>query len=349
MEERSIGTVSALKILGYRGSCLSRCRCDELPCPLLNWLGKELRRVAPELQASESTGDVLLVGELRNLLSEMSSPLVALTSDVLEPSTLCKVTDFLVSELQAAHLLQQKEVPRDEPTPREECVKEQRLEDFSHDVAEDCQEYKDDNRTALEMEAEWTLLLHALDLNASSQFEDVLNQVQTRLANLPDGNMADPLLSTSLTAEQWMQLKKINQILSEDYQCRRQMIIKRFQVTLESFTWGEKQKERSTVLASVPPLASLNGSSQVSLSLLLAARVDQSHINPIKAGTSTSIYKKLMGSVPDRGGRPGEIEPPMPAWEGRSTKGNKWGRGGRGGGHHRNKFSDKKKKKGKNE
>ncbi len=48
-----------------------------------------------------------------------------------------------------------------------------------------------------------------------------------------------------------------------------------------------------------------------------------------------------MGSVPDRGGRPGEIEPPMPVWENRRAKGN---RSGRGGGHQRHKFSDKKKK-----
>lgn len=39
-----------------------------------------------------------------------------------------------------------------------------------------------------------------------------------------------------------MQVKKINEVLSEDYERRRQMMIKRFQVTLESFAWGEKQK-----------------------------------------------------------------------------------------------------------
>lgn len=55
-----------------------------------------------------------------------------------------------------------------------------------------------------------------------------------------------------------------------------------------------------------------------------------------------TFIQKLMGSVPDRGGRPGEIEPPMPAWEGRRAHGN---RSGRGGGHHqRRRFSDKKKK-----
>ncbi|XP_025754228.1 uncharacterized protein LOC100697305 isoform X3 [Oreochromis niloticus] len=65
--------------------------------------------------------------------------------------------------------------------------------------------------------------------------------------------------------------------------------------------------EHSAALASAPNLASLIGSSQVSPSLLLAAREDQSFIDPVKAGTSTSVYKTLMGSVPDRGGRPGEI------------------------------------------
>lgn len=52
-------------------------------------------------------------------------------------------------------------------------------------------------------------------------------------------------------------------------------------------------------------------------------------------------HQILMGSVPDRGGRPGEIEPPMPAWEGRRTQGNRWGRGS---GRQRHKVSDKKKK-----
>lgn len=39
-----------------------------------------------------------------------------------------------------------------------------------------------------------------------------------------------------------MQLNKINEVLSEDYYCRRQMMLKRFQVTLESFAWGDKQE-----------------------------------------------------------------------------------------------------------
>lgn len=345
--ERSKGTVSAIKALGYSGgSCLTQCKCDELPCPLLTWLSAELRTVCPELQDSSRTGNALLVGELRILLSNLCSPLTALTSEVLGPSILNKVTEFLISELQAARMIKNKELHPEEKMTEEESEKEQRVEDYSHEVTEEDEDEDDDSdkeRRKAEMQAEWILLLHALDMDTSSESTDVISEVETRLSRLPGGDMTNPLLNTSLSKEQWTQVKRINQRLTEDYRCRRQMMIKRFQVTLESFAWGEKQKERSEVLASVPPLSSHASSSRVSLSLLIAARDDLSIIEPIKAGKSTPVYKVLMGSVPDRGGRPGEIEPPMPVWEKRRAKGNPSGRGG-GGHHQRQRFSDKKKK-----
>ncbi|KAK2847187.1 hypothetical protein Q5P01_010186 [Channa striata] len=320
--ERSRGTISAIKALGYPGSsCLARCTCDELPCPLLTWLSTELTTLCPELQdlCKQGKTDVFLVGELRNLLSNLNSPFAELTSELFGPDVLKKVTEFLVSELQAAHVIQHKEShPEESKTTEEESEKEQRV------LTDICQDYEEnDNRRQVEMQAEWILMLRALDMDASSDFTEVLSEVTSRLDRVQSRVMTDPLLRTSLSSEQWMQITKINQLLSKDYQCRRQMMIKRFQVTLASFAWGEKQKERSEVLASVPPLASLAESSRVSLSLLLAAREDQSFIEPIKAGTSTPVYKMLMGSVPDRGGRPGEIEPPMPVWENQRSKGNR--------------------------
>uniref|UniRef100_A0AAZ1Y0Q4 Im:7138535 n=1 Tax=Oreochromis aureus TaxID=47969 RepID=A0AAZ1Y0Q4_OREAU len=284
----------------YPGSrCLSRCRCDELPCPLLSWLCAELR-------------------------------------DSLPGCSFAHLAEFLVSELQAARIIKYKESHPDERATEADSEKEQRVEDLSRDFCEENEgdDGSGENGRKAEMQAEWILLLRR------SLQTFALMQVNERLSRLPSGDMTKPLLSTGLSSEQWLQVKKMNEILSEDYRRRRQMMVMRFQVTLESFAWGEKQKERSAALASAPNLASLIGSSQVSPSLLLAAREDQCFIDPVKAGTSTSVYKTLMGSVPDRGGRPGEIEPPMPAWTGRSSKGS---RGGWGGGQsHKNK-----KKKGK--
>ncbi|XP_078477962.1 protein FAM98C-like [Lampetra planeri] len=299
---------------------------------------------------SDAPGNVLLVRELRNLLSDLRSPFSMLTSEVLVPSVLDKVTEFLVSELQAACIIKYKELHPEDKTTGEECGKEQRVEDHSHEITESYQENKDgdeNNCRTAEIQAEWILLLHALGTDTASQLTDVLHEVESRLTRLPGDVVTKPLLNSSLSSEQWMKLVKINQVLTDDYHCRRQMMIKRFQVTLESFAWGEKTKEHSEALASIPPLASIAGSSRVSLPLLLAARADQSCIEPIKAGKSTDVYKKLMGHVPDRGGRPGEIEPPMPAWKEQRAKGNRSGRGG--GRQHWHKFSDKKKKKGKDE
>ncbi|KAM9318087.1 protein FAM98C [Pholidichthys leucotaenia] len=344
--ERHIGAILAIKALGYPDSCcLSRCRCDELPCPLLNWLSAQIGDLCLECRDSELVGDVLLVRELRNLLSNMFSPLTELTSDLLEPSILNRVTEFLVSELQAAKIIKYKESHPEAQTPLEQPEKEQRVDDYSCEVTEFCQkdnDVSDKSRKLSEMQAEWILLLRALGMDVSSEFEDVLNEVKLRLSQLPGGEMTNPLLNSTLSSEQWLQVKKLNEVLTEDYRCRRQMMIKRFRVTIESFAWGEKTKECSEALASVPPLESLTSSSLVCPSLLLAAREDQSFIDPIKTGKRTPVYKMLMGNVPDRGGRPGEIEPPMPAWGERREKGNRWGRGG--GQHHR-----PKKKKGKKE
>ncbi|XP_030008955.1 protein FAM98C [Sphaeramia orbicularis] len=342
--QRSLETVRAIKSLGYPGgSCLSRCECDELPCPLLTWITAHLRKLCPELQDSGGAADVLLVGDLRNLLSLMSCSIIGLDADVMEPSVLNKITDFLVSELQASVIIKHKELNPEEKATEGESEKEQRVQEDG-EVTEFCPEYKnvddsDENRRKAEMQAEWVLVLHSLNMDTTSQFADVLSEVESRLTLLPHGATMNPLLNTSPDSEQWMKVEQMNQTLSADYQCRKQMMIKRFQVTLESFAWGDKQKERSKALDSVPPLASLAGFSQVSLSLLLAAREDQSYIEPIRAGKSTPIYQVLMGVVPDRGGRPGEIEPPMPTWQDRKASGHRSGRGNQ----KWRQFSDKKK------
>lgn len=344
--QRSLSAVSAIKSLGYPGqTCVSRCDCDELPCPLISWLSAQLGVQCPELKilGSGEGGDLLLAGELNNLLSEMSSPLSNLTSEGLDTLILNKITDYFVSELQAAIIIKHKELEYEENTSGEESPKEQRIE-ASENPDELCQECEDDtdHKHKSATQSEWTMLLKTLNMDPNSQISDVLNEVELKLTNLPGDPLGRPLLHTTLSPEQWIKLEKINEFLSSDYQCRREMMIKRFQVTLESFAWGDKEKERSKVLKTIPPITSLVCTSKVSLPLVLAARMNQSCIEPIRSVKSTPVYQVRMGDVPDRGGRPGEIEPPMPAW-----KDHKAGhRSGRGGGSQKwRKFTDKKKKK----
>uniref|UniRef100_A0AAZ1Y193 Uncharacterized protein n=1 Tax=Oreochromis aureus TaxID=47969 RepID=A0AAZ1Y193_OREAU len=189
-------------------------------CPLLSWLC-----------------DVLLAGELKNVLSNISSPLAVLTSECW--------TQFLVSELQAARIIKYKESHTDERATEADSEKEQRVEDLSRDFCEENEgdDGSGENGRKAEMQAEWILLSCVLNMDASSRLQTfALMQVNERLSRLPSGDMTKPLLSTGLSSEQWLQVKKMNEILSEDYRRRRQMMVMRFQVTLESFAWGEKQK-----------------------------------------------------------------------------------------------------------
>lgn len=89
------------------------------------------------------------------------------------------LSEFLVSELQAARIIKHKESRPEEKTTEEESEKEQRVEDPSHELAETCEEYGDNDCTSkAEMQAEWVLTLHALDMDTSSKFTDVLSEVR---------------------------------------------------------------------------------------------------------------------------------------------------------------------------
>ncbi|XP_056103286.1 protein FAM98B [Rhinichthys klamathensis goyatoka] len=341
--ERDNGAIALIKALGYKSrECLKKCKCDELPCPLLTWLVSELRESFPDAPARR-VGGAVLVGELREMLKEMSCPQNALISEHLCPLLLFRVTEYLVSELMAARMLTYRERhPEDADQNCETNGKEQRKRESltmgNEDEHQETSQVEEDKTKWQEVNKSLAELFQTLGLETASQMSDACTEVESRLTSLPEGELPEALLNTSLNSEQWKKIDDINRALCKDYECRRQMIIKRFYVTLQSFAWGERGKERSAVLSSMAPF-SPSPESFVSIAMLLATREDESRIRPVKAGPSTAVHKVLMGSVPDRGGRPGEIEPPMPSFTGRSEGG--------GGGQYRKRrreYSGKKKK-----
>lgn len=82
-------------------------------------------------------------------------------------------SDFLVSELLAAQIIKHKDMHPEETT-EDEAEREQRVEGQEED--ENGDGVQKDQRAA-EVQAEWVLLLHALDMDTSSQFPDVLSEV----------------------------------------------------------------------------------------------------------------------------------------------------------------------------
>lgn len=91
------------------------------------------------------------------------------------------LSEFLVSELQAAQIIRHKESHPEEKPTEAESEKGQRIENQSHELPELCQEHQDnDDIGKAEMQAEWILLLHALNMDTSSGVTDVLREVRLR-------------------------------------------------------------------------------------------------------------------------------------------------------------------------
>ncbi|XP_026867446.1 protein FAM98B isoform X2 [Electrophorus electricus] len=224
---------------------------------------------------------------------------------------------FLVSELQAAQIMASK-------TVTDRTVKKQITP--LQDLQAICK----------------TLNLTKPDEQRPSElFSSIENQVNVLLKKFPERHVGKPVLKQSLTSEQWRHLEKINHVLSADYACRRRMLAKRLDVTVQSFSWTDRAKEKIDAMAKAyqPKRHSLTLKSSVSLAHLLAAREDICNMVKTSSGssrekTTCAVNRVLMGRVPDRGGRPSEIGPPppeMPPWQKRQDGG---GRGGsRGGGY----------------
>nr|XP_033812646.1 protein FAM98C isoform X3 [Geotrypetes seraphini] len=172
-----------------------------------------------------------------------------------------------------------------------------------------------------ELQAARLLSSRPFPVPEKNEAAEELRQISLAL-NMPESTLSSPAsqLLEGMRAKE--QLQQIQQTLRSEYECRMRMLVSRFHVTLQSFHWSERSKDREKEMFQVytPLRSALTVQSHVTLAHILAMREDTSRIVKTSSGasrekTSCSVNKVLMGSVPDRGGRPNEIEPPMPMWE----------------------------------
>ncbi|XP_029769058.1 protein FAM98C [Terrapene carolina triunguis] len=348
MERRAAGSLGSLSEENFLRLAEAGVQSPEFT-GLCAQLVAELRALCPlEEDVSPTSGpedaETFQI-ELSGLLQELHCPYAALTTgDVtarLGSAHLClQLLYFLSSELQAARLLSWKRPP----SPRQGVG-----------AGAARQELRLINQALGRPEPAPTCPIPQL-------LEDLKSKVAEALSALPAGHQEmAPLLRAPLTARGWGRgggprpgrggaaqnlwlcswlreaLEGIRQALCAEYECRKRMMITRFNVTLQSFHWSERAKAQgSALLAAVSPLRQAESvASGVTLARLLATRADASRIVSTSSGrcrhrTSCAINKVLMGGVPDRGGRPNEIEPPMPTWEKRREGGAGQQRGRRG-------------------
>ncbi|XP_064408696.1 protein FAM98A [Latimeria chalumnae] len=330
--------LTALRALGYKGplseeevlikASESGALSPEFTC-LCAWLVSELKTVC-SLEETVSPTDgpddaETFQLEVSGLVSELQCPYQSLTtgnvtSRLTSRENCLKLLLFLSSELQAARLLHGRQPP---PTERrdegelEGVMKELQLLSLALDMPEP-----------------------TLDNPLPQLLSGIETKISEALSSVPEGEVVKPLLQRHLDSDQWAKLESIHWSLLGEYECRMRMLLHRFDVTVQSFHWTERVKDqRSAMLQMCSPLREgMSAESRVTLSHLLAAREDMSRVVVVSSGsssekTSCAVQKVMMGSVPDRGGRPNEIEAPMPMWESRREGGKggrqRWGRGGK--------------------
>lgn len=182
----------------------------------------------------------------------------------------------------------------------------------------------------------------------------VAEAVSQAAARLPPGMLHAPprvlghLSLEQLSTEQLNMLARVNQAYCADFLLRRQMLMKRLDVTIQSFLWGEKaQGKEGEVVAAIqaqrrhlteePCVYSVDDALHAPISLLHehSKRVtDQS-----SRGKKSLVKTVIIGHIPDRGGRANEMRPKKSdlgfgggGWKGGGGGGGRGGRGGGGGG-----------------
>uniref|UniRef100_A0A914XHS0 Protein FAM98A n=1 Tax=Plectus sambesii TaxID=2011161 RepID=A0A914XHS0_9BILA len=179
------------------------------------------------------------------------------------------------------------------------------------------------------------------DVTTTQLFEQLSSKVKEQLSHLPKDHLGKALFIGSLHMEQWAALERLNGELLIEYDVRAQLLLKRLDVTIQSFSWSERIKDMEAEMLKIyrPLRNKLHSTPTVSVSDLLAARNDLSLVVKMSdesVRTMSKINKVMLGAiVPDRGGRPADIQrqpSKMPAWQ-KERAAAPAGRGGyRGGG-----------------
>ncbi|CAH8874937.1 unnamed protein product [Trichobilharzia szidati] len=171
--------------------------------------------------------------------------------------------------------------------------------------------------------------------------------ISDSLSRCPPNHMGKSVIPlTGISDRQWSQISRIAALLQQQYASRQSTLLKRLDVTVQSFKWSDKAKSNLDNITAVynPIRGKMGQIPYPGIPEVLAVRdnmilrIEKTSGASSRRYTSCDLNKILIGRVPDRGGRAWELEPPppeMPAFKQRQPDSGGGGgghRGGRGGG-----------------
>lgn len=295
---------------------------------LVAFLTHEIRtllNIDEEVNAISSPEDsVAFVMEITSFLKELNCPYKTLTTGLVSErlqnhSDRLLLIDYLLTELMGARILQEKKP-------------EKKIELKLQETPEGA-----DMRQILQ-----TLRFPKPPANIT--IKQLFDKLDTTIPLVMKKANADlvgrGLFNGVLTEKQWEVLVGVQNDLNNEYKIRREMLLTRLDVTIQSFQWSDRTRGKDDLFERIyhEKRKLLKADPDVDISDLIAARTDVAVIEKtsnasVRKNTKTPINKVIIGQVPDRGGRSWEQAPPppeMPSWQQRSGPGG--GGGGFGGG-----------------
>ncbi|KAL7987478.1 hypothetical protein Chor_006397 [Crotalus horridus] len=208
--------------------------------------------------------------EISGLLGEMNCPYTTLTSGdvtkrLLNQKNCLLLLTYLISELEAARMLYVNAPPK-----------------------------KAQEGTGSEVFQELKGICIALGMSKPPAnitmfqfFSGIEKKLKETLAKVPSNHVGKPLLSKPLGPVHWEKIEAINQTIANEYEVRRKLLVKRLDVTVQSFGWSDRAKSQTEKLAKVyqPKRAILSPKCAISVAHLLAARQDLSKIMRTSSGS----------------------------------------------------------------
>ncbi|XP_065562927.1 protein FAM98A-like isoform X2 [Artemia franciscana] len=302
---------------------------------VINWISLKLAKIGKTEEivhpvASELEVDSFLI-ELSSLLRELRCPYSIIIEGSLKENLQKRdarllLLFFLSSELQASAM-----ILADAPVD-----KSMQIEIVESETAKNL-------RLALQGLG---LSKPPTNISASQLFGKLESKLREVVSKAPPTIISQPLFTYGLTEKQWFLLQAIYEDMVKEYKMRRETLLKRVDVTIQSFTWSSRVKGKLDEIAKVygQMRSEMHPEPGVRLAHILAARQDLAILEKttsasVREKTKTDINRVIIGMVPDRGGRCTEQAPvpEMPSWQKRhappaSQRGGYQGRGGRGGG-----------------
>uniref|UniRef100_A0A8C0WHQ4 Protein FAM98B n=1 Tax=Castor canadensis TaxID=51338 RepID=A0A8C0WHQ4_CASCN len=273
--------LDTLEALGYKGplseeQALTKAAEGGLSSPefseLCIWLGSQIKSLCNLEESITSAGRDDLESfqlEISGFLKEMACPYSGLVSGDIKDrlkkkDDFLKLVLFLSTELQALQILQNKKRKNSQLDKNSEIYQE---------VQAMCETLGIPESPASDI----LLMLNQVE----SKVKDILSKVQKN-------HVGKPLLKVNLNPEQVEKLESISHALSCEYESRRLMLVKRLDVTVQSFGWSDRAKVKTDNIARIyqPKRYALSPKTTVTLAHLLAAREDLSKIIRTSSGTS---------------------------------------------------------------